>query len=44
MCTDKGEKKTIVLDASSLILLGKCGLVELLSQTFRIIIPKGGIE
>jgi predicted nucleic acid-binding protein len=41
MCTDKGEKKTIVLDASSLILLGKCGLVELLSQTFRIIIPKG---
>ena len=31
--------KIIVLDASSLILLGKCGLVETLSQTFRMVIP-----
>jgi predicted nucleic acid-binding protein len=31
--------KTLVMDASSLILLGKCGLVEILSKEFRVIIP-----
>jgi predicted nucleic acid-binding protein len=28
------------MDASSLILLGKCGLIEALSKAFRIIIPR----
>jgi hypothetical protein len=37
--TERGLNKIIVLDASSLILLGKCGLVETLSQTFRMVIP-----
>ncbi len=32
--------KTLVMDASSLILLGKCGLIEVLSKEFRVIIPR----
>lgn len=32
--------KPLVMDASSLILLGKCGLIEVLSRAFRIIIPR----
>lgn len=31
----------LVLDASSLILLGRCGLPEVLSQVFSVIIPRG---
>jgi predicted nucleic acid-binding protein len=33
-------KKILVMDASSLILLGKCGLIEVLSKEFRVIIPR----
>jgi predicted nucleic acid-binding protein len=32
--------KTLVMDASSLILLGKCSLIEVLSKEFRVIIPR----
>lgn len=32
--------KILVMDASSLILLGKCGLTEVLSKEFRMIIPR----
>ena len=32
--------KILVVDASSLILLGKCGLIEVLSKEFRVIIPR----
>lgn len=32
--------KILVMDASSLILLGKCGLIEALSKEFRVIIPR----
>jgi predicted nucleic acid-binding protein len=32
--------KILVMDASSLILLGKCNLVEALSKTFKVVIPK----
>jgi len=31
--------KILVMDASSLILLGKCSLIEVLSKTFKVIIP-----
>ena len=32
--------KILVMDASSLILLGKCGLIEVLSKEFRVIIAR----
>ena len=32
--------KILVMDASSLILLGKCGLIEVVSKTFKVIIPR----
>ncbi len=32
--------KILVMDASSLILLGKCGLIGILSKEFRVIIPR----
>lgn len=32
--------KVIVVDASSLILLGKCGLIEIFSNAFKLVIPK----
>ncbi len=32
--------KILVMDASSLILLGKCGLMETLSKEFRVVIPR----
>ena len=32
--------KILVMDASSLILLGKCSLIEVLSKTFKVIIPR----
>lgn len=31
----------LIMDASSLILLGRCGLIEVLSQVFSIIVPQG---
>jgi len=36
--------KILVMDASSLILLGKCGLIEILSKTFKVIIPRRGLD
>jgi predicted nucleic acid-binding protein len=33
--------KLLIMDASSLILLGRCGLIEVLSQVFHVIIPRG---
>jgi len=33
--------KLLIMDASSLILLGRCGLIEVLSQVFSVIIPRG---
>jgi len=32
--------KILVMDASSLILLGKCNLVQVLSKTFKVVIPR----
>jgi len=40
MYTETSLNKIVVADASSLILLGKCGLIEVLSQTFKVIIPR----
>ncbi|PIV22503.1 MAG: hypothetical protein COZ69_07145 [Deltaproteobacteria bacterium CG_4_8_14_3_um_filter_45_9] len=34
-------QKLLIMDASSLILLGRCGLIEVLSQVFSVIIPRG---
>lgn len=31
----------LIMDASSLILLGRCGLIEVLSKVFSVIIPRG---
>jgi len=33
--------KLLIMDASSLILLGRCSLIEVLSQVFSVIIPQG---
>lgn len=40
MYTEIHLNKIIVADTSSLILLGKCGLIEVLSKNFKVIIPK----
>lgn len=39
--TNKRPKPIVIADASSLILLGKCGLMEILSKEFRVAIPRG---
>jgi len=33
--------KLLIMDASSLILLGRCALIEVLSQVFSVIVPQG---